>query len=156
MISLGTGGDFLTSHEEIVGESIIWVILAEHGIKWSSILGIFVKHVEVGIVLLLDNFSELLFGWGIKIFLGVLDDSSLSQKLDSLSEGELDDWVGTDEGLECELFIDGSELLGESLLEIIEDVVEEFSHEVEKLEIVLLDFHLEIESGELAHVSVGE
>lgn len=40
MDSLGTTGDFLTSHEEIVGVSVVGVVGVEHCVEWSCVCGV--------------------------------------------------------------------------------------------------------------------
>lgn len=54
------------------------------------------------------------------------------------------------------LLSDGLQLLGVPLLYPLEDVGEEFTEEVQDLEVVLLDHHLQIEAYELAHMAVSE
>lgn len=83
-------------------------------------------------------------------------DAVLLQQLDSFLKGQLDDGDLALEGRELELLVDGLELLGEALLEVVEEVGEEFSEELEDFEVVLLDGHLQIETDELAHVAMGE
>lgn len=154
--SLSSRSDFLTSHEEIVRVGVSVVILADHGVEGSGRGGVSVEHVEVSVVDLSDDGSELSLGGGVEILKGVPFDSSALEELDTLLEGDSNDGGLALEGLEGVLLTDGGELGGESGLESVEDEGEELSHEIEELEVVLVDGHFNIQSGELTHVSVSE
>jgi len=57
---LCTTRDFLASHKEVVGVRVIGVARVNHRIEGSSIYGVSVKHVKVGVVLLSDQLTKSL------------------------------------------------------------------------------------------------
>lgn len=56
--SLGTTCDFFTSHEEIVGVSIVRVSWVQHSVEWSNGSWVTVEHIEISVVFLLHKFTE--------------------------------------------------------------------------------------------------
>ena len=54
MDSLGATENLFTSHEEIIGAGISWVIIADCSIERTSTYGVTMEHVEISIVLFAD------------------------------------------------------------------------------------------------------
>jgi hypothetical protein len=52
MDSLGSTGDLFSSHEEVVGVSVVLIMRVKHGVEGSSIGGIPIEHVEISMILL--------------------------------------------------------------------------------------------------------
>lgn len=100
--------------------------------------------------------AELLLDFGAQVLVDRPLDAVLLEQLNALFEGQLDYGDLALEGRELELLVDGLQLLGEALLEVVEEVREQLAEELQYFEVVLLDGHLQIETDELAHVSVGE
>lgn len=151
--SLSTTGNFLTSHEEVVRVSVVGVLRVNHGIERSSIGRISVEHIEVSVELLLHDLTESLFVGSVQILEGVLLKASLSEELDSFFEVEAD--ILALELLERILFIDNCQFFSILSLKTIEDVNEHFRKEIKDFEVVLLEYHLDIEACELAQVTIS-
>lgn len=79
MDTLCTTGDFLTSHEEIVGVGVVGVVRVEHGVEWTSIRGITVEHVKVSVVFFTDKSSKLLLVLSVQVLKWVLNVSMVSK-----------------------------------------------------------------------------
>lgn len=79
MDTLCTTGDFLTSHEEIVGVGVVGVVGVEHGVEWTSIRGITVEHVKVSVVFVTDKSSKLLLVLSVQVLKWVLNVSMVSK-----------------------------------------------------------------------------
>lgn len=155
--SLGSRQNLLSSHEEVVGVGVVGVLGIGHGVERSHGQREFVENVKVGVVLLSDNLSEqlLVLGGEILVIADVL--AGLSQQLDTLGEGQLDHLsvLGQLELLDGVLLSHGGNIVAVSLLQLGEDENEELGQHVNDLVVVLLEGHLQIETGELGHVSVG-
>ena len=78
------------------------------------------------------------------------------EKSNSFLKGDLDHWVLALEGLEFKLFIDGFQFSSESFVKVLENEGEKLSEKFKNFEVMLFDCHFEIQSDELAHVSVSE
>lgn len=154
--TLGTGHDFLTTHEEVVGVRESLVVGVGLGIEGTNSHGELVEDVEVGVVLLADDLAELLLHRGGEVVLEVLllgdVDTGFLQKGDSVHVvqaqglavlGELE-VTGLGVGL-----LDGGDLGCVALLELGEDEDEEVFGELENLVVVTAEGLLEIETGEL-------
>lgn len=79
MDTLCTTGDFLTSHEEIVGVGVVGVVGVEHGVEWTSIRGITVEHVKISVVFFTDKSSKLLLVLSVQVLKWVLNVSMVSK-----------------------------------------------------------------------------
>lgn len=88
------------------------------------------QHVEIGIVGILHNFSQLLLNFSAQILHFWPFDAVIAQQLNSLSEGELENWNAALEGSEFELLVNGLKFPGVALLDAVEDEGEELSEEV--------------------------
>lgn len=154
--SLSTTGNFFTSHEEIVRVGVSGVILAGHGVERSGGDGVSVENVEIGVVLLLDEVTQLSFSDGIEIFHSGPFDAIFLQKVNTFLEGELNDGSLELEGVEGILDVDGFQFFGESGFQTAENVGKEFTDQVEDFVIVLLNGHFNIQTCEFTHVSVGK
>jgi len=76
--------------------------------------------------------------------------------LNTFNKGQSDDWNFAFKGSELELFVDCLQLSGISFFNVVEHVREKFTEEVQEFEIVLFDGHFNVETNELAHVSMSE
>ena len=63
MNTLGTRGDLLTTHEEIVRVGVIGVVGVEHRVEGTSVDRVAVEHIEVSIIALLDDATKSLLGF---------------------------------------------------------------------------------------------
>lgn len=145
----------LSSHEEVVGVGDLGVLGVLLGVEGTRRLWELVEHVEVGAVLLADDGAEGLLLRGRHVLVvgdvAVLLGALLAEELLALGEGEADllAVLRQGEGLGG---VDGAhegDLVLAALLEFAEDVEEETLEHVDNLAVVLLDFHLHIETGEL-------
>lgn len=161
--TLATRQDLLTSHHEIIRIRDLWVLWIWVGVEWTSAHWELVKHVEVSVELLAHQSTEGLLLWRRHILI-ILDVAELlwpllTQKLLGLGEGEDNllaslweqEWLGWVDGA------DKLDLLLHVLLQAGKDVQQDALEHVHNLMVVLLDFHLQIETSELGHVawSVG-
>jgi hypothetical protein len=78
-----------------------------------------------------------------------------SQKLDSFSEIELEDWIGALEFLKRILFVDYSKFTCVSGLHVFEHEHHQFANEVQNFEVMILELHLQIEACELTEMTIG-
>ena len=67
MDSLGSTGNFLSSHEEIIGVSVVGVDRVKHSVEWPCIGGVPVQHIEVSIVLVSDNLAKSFLIFSVQI-----------------------------------------------------------------------------------------
>lgn len=154
--TLGTGHDLLSTHEEVVRVREALVVGVGLGVEGTDGHGELVEDVEVGVVLLADDLSELLLHRGGEVVLEVLllgdVDTGFLKKGDSVHVvhaqglavlGELE-VTGLGVGL-----LDGGDLGCVALLELGEDEDEEVFGELENLVVVAAEGLLEIETGEL-------
>jgi len=152
--TLGTRGDLLTAHEEIVRVSVVGVLRVKHGVEGTSIGGVTVKHVEVSVMFLSDETAESLLSLSRQILKRVLFDASFGKHLATCPKVDLDDRVGNLELLEGVLIVDDRELAGEARLDVRHHVDHELTDEIKHLEVMVLELHLHIETCELTQVAV--
>jgi len=153
--TLGTRGNFLTAHEEIVRVGEAAVLGVQHSVERSSAHGVAVKHVEVSVVLILDNAAKSLLGLSAQVLELILLVTSISEHLHTFAEVDLDNGVSTDKVLEGVLVVDNTELLGESLLHVLEQVDQHGTNIVQNLKVMVLELHLHIQASEFTQVAVG-
>lgn len=177
MDSLRAGQDLFTSHEEVVRVGQCWVRGVGHGVEGSNSEGELVKDVVVGTVLFLDQSTEPSFVLGAvkgrqRIFsqaittnspeiialaqLGAIEvfGAGFLQHLDTIRERKLQGLIQPRELVARELRSNDANLVAVLLLQALEDGQEQRVENVENLVVVLLNGHLEIETGELAQVSM--
>jgi len=155
MNSLGSSGNLFSSHEEIVRVGVVWISWVQHGIEWSSIGWISVEHVEISFILILDEFTQHFFISSIQVLKRLLSNSCILEHLDTLFEAELNNWGLALEIFEWVLLLYGIKLWLVSLFETLEEEGQHVSEKVEDLEVMLLDFHLHIKTGELTQMTVS-
>ena len=56
--SLSSRGDLLSTHEEIVRVAVVRIVWVQHGVEGSDGGGVSIEHVEIGIMLILDDLAE--------------------------------------------------------------------------------------------------
>ena len=151
--TLGSRGDLLTTHEEVVRVCVVRVDGVNHSVEGTSIDWVAVKHVEVGLELIADELSKDLLVLGVEILKGVLDIAVLRKKLYAVFEAESD--ILAEEGLERILIADNLEFLRESLFKTLKNVNKHLCEEIKNFKVVLFEGHLDIEACELAQVAVG-
>ena len=78
-----------------------------------------------------------------------------SQKLDSFSEVELENWIGALKFLKRILFVDHSKFTCVSGLHVFEHKHHQFANEVQNFEVMILELHLQIEACELTEMTIG-
>ena len=91
-------------------------------------------------------------------------ESGVDQELHGVDEGEDERLLGIHQRrvgmldlvitLSVRSHVDSLQLLGEATVESVEDVDEHVGDEVQRLVVVLLDGHFQVEAGELAQVAV--
>ena len=106
MHSLGTTGDLLSAHEEVIGVCIVGIIGVDHGVEGTCIDWVAVKHIEISVIFVFDETTEGFLGLSAQVLQGILLYSSLGEHGNTLLEAELEDWVGNLELLERILIID--------------------------------------------------
>jgi len=153
--TLCTGGDLLTAHEEIVRVGEAAVLGVQHSVERSSANGVAVKHVEVSVVLLLDNATKSLLSLSAQVLELILLEAGISEHLHTFAEVDLDNGVCADEVVEGVLVVDDTELLGVSLLQILEQEDQHGTNVVQDLKVMVLELHLEIQASEFAQMAVG-
>uniref|UniRef100_A0A7S3CR00 Uncharacterized protein n=1 Tax=Strombidium rassoulzadegani TaxID=1082188 RepID=A0A7S3CR00_9SPIT len=152
--SLGSAGDLLSPHEEVVRVGVVGVGGVQHRVEGAHGRGVAVEHVEVGVVLLPHQLAQGLLSLGGEVVEGLLVDAGVLQHLHSLLEVDLEHGGLALEVLEGVLLLDDVQLLLVPGLQALEDVDEQVGEHVEHLEVVLLDRHLHIEARELAQMPV--
>mmetsp|Transcript_106783 Transcript_106783/g.300585 ORF Transcript_106783/g.300585 Transcript_106783/m.300585 type:complete len:749 (-) Transcript_106783:198-2444(-) len=175
--------DLLAPQEDVVGVRPARIHGVRHRVEGANVLRKLVDDVELLAVLLQHDDAEDLLVLGADVLLVLVDlhglqmllDQALlvirgrrlqlplqdrgalgAEQADSLLEGKPLARVLPLEVLEGILRLYRRDLAGEAGLEAGEDVVEEAVHHIQHLVVVLLENHLEIEAGELSHVTVGE
>ena len=68
VVSLSTRSDFLTSHEEIIRQCIVRIVVAFHRVEGSCGYWVPVHHVEISVVFLFDEGSEFFLSDSVDIF----------------------------------------------------------------------------------------
>ena len=153
MNTLGTTGNLLSTHEEIVAVCVVVIVRVEHGVEWTSVGRVAVQHVEVGIVLFEDEASKDLLVFSAQILKWLLSETVLGKELNSFLEAEAN--ILALEWCEWVLLTHDLKLFSKASFESIEDGDEHVSKQVENLEIVLVEYHFDIEACELAQVAIG-
>ena len=153
--TLSSGSDLLTSHEEIVRVSEAGVLRVQHSVKGSGTDGVSIQHVEVSVILLTHNSAKSFLSLSAQILEFRLLVASLIDKLNTFTEVELKDGVSTLEFLEGVLIIDNAKFTSISDLHLREHEDEELTNQVEYFEVMVLEFHLKIETSEFTQVAVG-
>jgi hypothetical protein len=88
--TLGSGGNLLATHEEIVGVSVVRVMRVNHSVEWTSIHGIAVEHIEISLVLFTNESPKSLLVLSAKVLKRVLDKPVIGKELDTLLEAKSD------------------------------------------------------------------
>lgn len=58
--TLSTRQNFFASHEHVIRVGVFWVVWIRHGVKWANRQRKFIQHVEVGVVLCLNQSTQQL------------------------------------------------------------------------------------------------
>lgn len=154
--TLSTGHDLLTTHEEVIRVGEAGVLRAGLGVERTDGHRELVEHVEIGVVLVTNDLSQLLLHRGGEVVLealllgdidtGLLQQSNTVHVVQAESLAILGELEVT--GLGVRLLDDG-DLVGVALLELGEDEDEEVFGELQNLVVVAAESLLEIETGEL-------
>lgn len=154
--TLSSRKNLLTTHEEVVRVGVAGVLGVGHGVEGTDGERELVQHEKVGVVLLLDQLSELALSLGREVVKVTHFDTVLAQKGNSILVLEAESLGQVLELLEGVLAVDNLEIGSVLLLETLEDVDKELVKDIKNLVVVLLKGHLQIESHELGHVAVSE
>lgn len=126
----------------------------DHSVEGSGVFGVAVQHVEISVVFLPHNSSESLLCFSREIFKRFLLDSSLVQQLDAFPKAYLYDWVGALKVFERILLVNDAKLARVPRLHILKHEHHQFANQVQDFEVVVLEFHFQIQACELTQVSV--
>ena len=151
--TLGSRCNFLTTHEKVVGVSVVRVMRVNHCIEWTSIYGIAVKHIEISLVLFTNESTKSLLVLSAKVLKRILDKAVVSKELNTLLKAKSD--ILAKEGLERILIIDNFEFFSKSLVKSLENMHKHLGKKIENLKIVLLKCHFDIEACELAEMTIS-
>jgi hypothetical protein len=155
MNTLSSRGNLLSTHEEVVRVSEGGVVRVKHSVERTSSNRVAVKHVEVSVVLFSNESAESLLGLSAEIIVDILFVASFLEHLNTVLKVDFDDGVSTLELLEGVLVVDDLKFASEAFLNVFEKEDHQLANQIQNLEVMIFEFHLHIESGELTQVAVG-